>query len=300
MLKAWPLSPAVMNFASLLPEPLDMLATILLCRRGPPLTRCRAVRQHQGTRAAESLSRLGRLASSTTSFRASLRPPTPACGQEMRLTAPTLEALVRHSIPLPRKWDVDLAPSIRQGSALLSRPGTLPGCADPDSVCGVTLTARHLEPTDVPALVDLSLRAWAPVFASLRAQLGDSIFLRLHPDWTAGQAEAVRETCANPDRHVLIAFADDEQPTGFVAIWLNAHHPGMGAVDMIAVDPKHQRQGVARELMRLAADHMRNAGMDIVMVETGGDPGHAPARATYEAVGYTLLPIARYFTLLSP
>lgn len=164
----------------------------------------------------------------------------------------------------------------------------------------MTVTTRQFEPGDVPALVDLSLRAWAPVFASLRAQLGDPIFLRLHPDWLAGQAEAVRETCTNDDRHVLVAVSDNDQPIGFAAIWLNAYHSGMGAVDMIAVDPEHQRQGVARELMRLAADHMRAAGMDIAVVETGGDPGHAPARAIYEAVGYTLLPVARYFTLLAP
>ena len=164
----------------------------------------------------------------------------------------------------------------------------------------MTVTARELEPGDAPALVDLSLRAWAPVFASLRAQLGDPIFLRLHPDWAAGQAEAVRETLASPDRHVLVATADDRRPIGFVAIWLNAYHPRMGAVDMIAVDPEHQGRGVARELMGLATDHMRTGGMDIAVVETGGDPGHAPARATYEAVGYTLVPIARYFMLLSP
>jgi hypothetical protein len=38
--------------------------------------------------------------------------------------------------------------------------------------------------------------------------------------------------------------------------------------------------------------------MDIVVVETGGDPGHGPARAAYEAAGFTLLPIARYFRML--
>ena len=38
--------------------------------------------------------------------------------------------------------------------------------------------------------------------------------------------------------------------------------------------------------------------MDIAVVETGGDPGHAPARAAYEAAGFTPLPIARYFRLL--
>jgi hypothetical protein len=31
------------------------------------------------------------------------------------------------------------------------------------------------------------------------------------------------------------------------------------------------------------------------MVETGGDPGHAAARRTYEKAGCVLLPIARYF-----
>ena len=37
------------------------------------------------------------------------------------------------------------------------------------------------------------------------------------------------------------------------------------------------------------------AGMTTVMVETGGDPGHAPARATYEAAGFRPLPTVKYF-----
>jgi hypothetical protein len=43
---------------------------------------------------------------------------------------------------------------------------------------------------------------------------------------------------------------------------------------------------------------MQAAGMEIAVVETGGDPGHAPARAAYEALGFTLLPVARYFRML--
>jgi hypothetical protein len=43
---------------------------------------------------------------------------------------------------------------------------------------------------------------------------------------------------------------------------------------------------------------MRNCGMDIAVVETAGDPGHAPARATYEAAAFTPFPVARYFKLL--
>ena len=36
------------------------------------------------------------------------------------------------------------------------------------------------------------------------------------------------------------------------------------------------------------------------MVETGGDRGHAPARATYEGLGFRRWPVARYFKDLAP
>ena len=34
--------------------------------------------------------------------------------------------------------------------------------------------------------------------------------------------------------------------------------------------------------------------MTTAMVETGGDPGHAPARSTYEAAGFRHFPV-KYF-----
>ena len=51
-------------------------------------------------------------------------------------------------------------------------------------------------------------------------------------------------------------------------------------------------------LTTFALDRMRDAGMNVAMVETGGDPGHAPARRSYEKAGFTLLPIGRYFKAL--
>jgi hypothetical protein len=38
--------------------------------------------------------------------------------------------------------------------------------------------------------------------------------------------------------------------------------------------------------------------MSVALVETGGDPGHAAARHLYEHLGYTSLPVARYFRAL--
>jgi hypothetical protein len=46
--------------------------------------------------------------------------------------------------------------------------------------------------------------------------------------------------------------------------------------------------------MERSVEHLRARGMDIAVVETGGDAGHAPARALYESLGYTALPVVRY------
>jgi GNAT superfamily N-acetyltransferase len=156
---------------------------------------------------------------------------------------------------------------------------------------------REFVEDDLEAVVAFSLRAWEPVFVSIHAVLGDEIFLRLHPDWTADQEETVRTICMNDERDVYVAVAG-ARPVGFVAVALNAFHECMGVIEIIGVDPDYQRRGVGARLAEFAADHMRRCGMDIAVVETGGDPGHTPARALYGDVGFTLLPIARYFRLL--
>ena len=156
---------------------------------------------------------------------------------------------------------------------------------------------REFRADDLAAVVDLSLRTWEPVYASLRQVLGDEIFLHLHADWKADQAEAVASSCTNPERDAFVALID-EQPVGFVTIALDGFREGMGVIDIIGVDPDYHRRGIATRLTSFALDHMQAAGMEIAVVETGGDPGHAPARAAYEALGFTLLPVARYFRLL--
>ncbi len=84
---------------------------------------------------------------------------------------------------------------------------------------------------------------------------------------------------------------------GFVAVKLDSDE-SMGEIYMVAVDPDFQGRGIGSALISFALDWMKDAGMSIAMVETGGDRGHAPARRTYEKLGFGLLPIARYFKKL--
>jgi GNAT superfamily N-acetyltransferase len=146
------------------------------------------------------------------------------------------------------------------------------------------------------AVVQLSLRAWAPVFASLADVLGPAIFPLIFPDWRVSQQQAVEAVCDGEDTHVWVAL-DAATTVGFVAVKL---HPAdaMGEVYMIAVDPAAQRRGIAAALMTFATEWMREAGMAVAMVATGGDPGHAPARYTYEKLGFSPLPLVQYYKQL--
>ena len=102
--------------------------------------------------------------------------------------------------------------------------------------------------------------------------------------------------CVAEDMNVWVA-RDAGSTVGFVAVKLHVDD-SMGEIYMVAVDPAAQGKGVGTALTQFALDWMKNTGMRIAMVETGGDPGHAPARRTYEKAGFGLLPIARYFKKL--
>lgn len=160
------------------------------------------------------------------------------------------------------------------------------------------MTIRTLEPTDIDAVIALSIRAWAPVFASLERALGTALFRTLHPDgWRSQQRAAVWSAVVDEGNDVWVADRDGV-PVGFVAVRLH-RDDNIGEIYMIAVDPDHQGRGIARRLTDHAVAHIRQAGLPVAMVETGGDPGHAPARALYESAGFTRLHIARYFRELS-
>jgi ribosomal protein S18 acetylase RimI-like enzyme len=158
------------------------------------------------------------------------------------------------------------------------------------------LQIRSMVDADLTAIVELSLLAWEPVFKSFEQVLGHEIYQRIYPDWRQAQSEAVTETCQDEKVSVWVPEVDGHM-AGFVACTFD-HEKKEGEVYMLAVHPDYQNQGIGTELNLFALNKMRENGMKLVSVGTGGDPGHAPARRSYEKAGYTPLPIVRYYMAL--
>lgn len=156
---------------------------------------------------------------------------------------------------------------------------------------------RAFAPNDVDAVVELSLRAWAPVFASIEREIDPELFREFYAEgWRSSQRAAVEDVLTNGVHRVWIA-EEDSVPVGFVAIELRTRE-SIGEMYMIAVDPEHQGRGIGVAMTEFALEQIRNAGLTVAMVETGADPGHAPARRLYEKSGFSRMPIVRYFKRL--
>jgi ribosomal protein S18 acetylase RimI-like enzyme len=162
----------------------------------------------------------------------------------------------------------------------------------------VDVDIRPLTDADVDAVVAFALDAWAPVFASFEAVMGPSAYRLVYPDWRTAQAAAVAGVCRSADVDVWVADVDGV-PVGFVAVrWTEEGATAVGEVEMIAVAPASQRAGIASRLLDRAVTEIAWRGVALAVIGTGGDPGHAPARALYERHGFTGLPLVRYYRVL--
>jgi GNAT superfamily N-acetyltransferase len=143
-------------------------------------------------------------------------------------------------------------------------------------------------------ILSLSMRAWTPVFAQIRQAVQPYVYENFYPQgWDVRQSADIDAfLCAEGER-AWVALLDD-RVVGWVGVRLHEDDK-MGEVYILAVDPGEQRKGIATALLDRAHAFMREAGMAMVMVETGDDDGHIASRATYERAGFVRWPVARYF-----
>jgi ribosomal protein S18 acetylase RimI-like enzyme len=153
---------------------------------------------------------------------------------------------------------------------------------------------RPVRDEDVEPLVQLTLAAFVPNFRSFQAMLGPAVYELIWPDWQSSQRKGVETLCRDRDKHAVWVAEADAAPVGFIACELNPAER-TAEVQLIAVRPDHQNQGIGTALNALALERMKESGVRLVHVDTGGDDSHAPARRAYEKAGYVAMPLVRYF-----
>ena len=160
----------------------------------------------------------------------------------------------------------------------------------------MNLYIRHVRDDDIDALIELTLMAFEPIFKSFAKILGNEIYPILYPDWKATQTAVVENEIRNEDVMVWVGEIDGKV-VGLITQKLDQESK-MGEVRFLAVHPDVQNRGVGSALNKFVLEKMKKAGMSAAMVSTGGDPSHAPARRTYEKVGYIPLPFVNYYQKL--
>ena len=155
---------------------------------------------------------------------------------------------------------------------------------------------RYAGENDLGPMIDLTLEAFKPIFESFQKILDPEIYAVLHPHWQRTQQKIVEDALA--DEYITLWVAEmDQKVVGLITLVLDKENK-IGELHFLAVHPAYQNRGVGSALNAFVLDKMREAGMEVAMVSTGGDPSHAPARKVYEKAGYIPLPIVNYYQKL--
>ena len=147
------------------------------------------------------------------------------------------------------------------------------------------LLMRPVKADDIPRLQEIRQAAFAPVFASFRSILGDEIYELAQAREDEGQG-ALLSSMLGPESDWEVYAAElAGKVVGFVSVRLDLDMR-VGEIGLNAVHPDRAGRGIGTTMYDFAVARMKEAGMRVATVSTGGDPSHAPARRAYKKAGF--------------
>jgi ribosomal protein S18 acetylase RimI-like enzyme len=157
---------------------------------------------------------------------------------------------------------------------------------------------RWFVQNDLTRVTELTIETFGPFYENFfRTIVGDVVFANQHGNWRDNYRTQVAEL-HEPRKHKYVAVAEtDDAIAGYIA-WSIDPTRRDGHVTILAIAAEHRRRRFGSALCEHAFDHMRTLGTEVAVIGTGGDPFHAPARALYEQLGCTFLPVAVYYRQL--
>lgn len=156
------------------------------------------------------------------------------------------------------------------------------------------MTLRTMTGTDLPAVVDLTIATFGPFYEGyVRPLLGEELFALHHGAWEQDYRDEVPTLLDPAEGRFVVVDEDADGITGYVA-WRLSARPTHGEITHVAVAERARRRAIGRSLCEHAIADLRDRGVCVVGIGTGDDAFHAAARALYEGLGFTKIPIAGY------
>ena len=144
---------------------------------------------------------------------------------------------------------------------------------------------RPFEPGDLPAMQRVRKAAFEPVFWSFRDIVGEEIAAIAFAHADAEQAKLLDDICGTGSGHHVLVVTIGSEIVGFVSFTMDADKR-TGEIGLNAVHPEHAGRGIGTGMYEHVMARMKERGMALATVGTGGDPSHAPARRAYEKAGF--------------
>ena len=138
---------------------------------------------------------------------------------------------------------------------------------------------------DLPVLQRIREAAFRTVFQSFRSIVGEEIAAVAFSDAELEQAKHLESLCEPGSGSQVFVAERDGGVICFVSFSLDREKK-IGEIGLNAVDPAQDGKGVGAKLYAFALERMKESGMRVATVGTGGDPSHAPARRAYEKAGF--------------
>lgn len=147
----------------------------------------------------------------------------------------------------------------------------------------------------IEAACDIAIKAWTPIRAVFRRDLGDELYESQFTGWQAAKRAGIAKGLRSGRGYVALA---DDKVVGFVSYSVN-ETTKTGEIGGNAVDPECRGMGIGPKMYDFVLSKMKEEGMEYASVVTGLDDGHAPARRAYEKAGFQKnLPSVKYFKKL--
>ncbi len=144
---------------------------------------------------------------------------------------------------------------------------------------------RLSQNSDLPRLEEIRQAAFAPIFESFRSIMGEVTYNLAQAHEDNAQGELLASLFKDDSGWTVYVAEYAGNITGFVSLQLNPDTK-IGEIGLNAVHPDYANRGIGTLMYEFAALKMKEAGMAVATVSTGGDPSHAPARKAYRKAGF--------------